>query len=104
VILELIAAHCLADYPLQGDFMARGKNPVAPLPDVPWWLILASHAAIHAGAVALFAPGFCAGIEFVSHFAIDYAKCRGWLGSGERGFIVDQAAHVAFKLFYVAVA
>lgn len=33
----LVAGHALADYPLQGDFLARAKNRAAPIPGVPWF-------------------------------------------------------------------
>ena len=32
----LLAAHALADYPLQGDFLSKAKNRFAPLIGVPW--------------------------------------------------------------------
>ena len=49
----LLAAHALCDYPLQGDFLAKAKNPAQPIPGVPWWCAMAAHCAIHAGAVLL---------------------------------------------------
>ena len=30
--IALIAGHCLADYPLQGDFLSKAKNRTAPFP------------------------------------------------------------------------
>lgn len=47
----LLIAHAVADYPLQGDFLAKAKNRFAPIPGVPWFQALGAHAAIHAGAV-----------------------------------------------------
>lgn len=29
-------AHFLFDFPLQGDFLSRAKNPLSPLPGVSW--------------------------------------------------------------------
>ncbi len=101
MFFQLIALHCLADYSLQNDFVAKAKNPSAPLPGVPWWLILAVHSAIHAGTVSLVAPPWCVATEFVSHFVIDYGKCKGWFGSGQKAFIIDQGLHVGFKAVYV---
>jgi hypothetical protein len=81
--------------------MARGKSTAAPIPGVPWWLILASHAAIHAGAVGLILPVQYALFEGLAHAATDHAKCKGWLGKGELSFVLDQAIHVALKVAYV---
>ena len=89
----LIVGHAVADYPLQGDFLARGKNHRQPLPGVPWWQCLVWHAAMHAGAVALATGSVALGCaEFVVHCAIDYGKC-----DGRYGFNADQALHVACK-------
>lgn len=99
-MLQLLALHALCDYPLQGDFMARAKNRHSSLPGVPWWIVLASHAAIHAGAVSLVAPLWCACLEFSAHMFIDFAKNEGWFGKGETAFIWDQAGHVLCKLNY----
>lgn len=53
ILFWMIVGHAVADYPLQGDFLAKGKNHKQPLPGVPWWICLLAHAMIHAGAVAL---------------------------------------------------
>ena len=95
----LLAAHALCDYPLQGDFLAKAKNPAQPMTGVPWWCAMAAHCAIHAGAVLLVTASLIAAFfEFVAHWMIDVAKCRGGIS-----FATDQAAHVALKLGYVAV-
>lgn len=119
----LLVGHVIADYPLQGDFLARGKNVSAPIPGVPWRTILASHALIHAGFVwavmAAFVAlaglplknaitfGMCIGaVEFVLHGAIDHLKCSGRLGEGEGedAFNRDQLVHACCKAGYVAGA
>lgn len=51
LFLGMVVAHAVCDYPLQGDFLARAKNPTAPIPGVPWWWAMGAHAAIHAGGV-----------------------------------------------------
>jgi hypothetical protein len=111
LLLQLLALHALCDYPLQGDFMARAKNHRNPVPGVPWFMVLVSHALIHAGAVSLVLPWQFAVTEFFAHFCIDYAKNQGWLGPGplidphgEVGFRGDQVLHVACKVFYWALA
>ena len=100
-LLLLLAAHCLCDYPLQGDFLARGKNAFAPLPGVPWYQCMFAHAMIHAGAVALITGKWYLGAaEFIVHFAIDHMKCRGDFGPGARAFNFDQLLHIGFKVLW----
>src|SRR5258706_8225065 len=94
ILFLMLAAHGLCDYPLQGDFLARGKNHTAPLPGVPWYQCLAWHAMIHAGAVALITGSVWLGfLEFCCHVGIDHAKCRGAFGLN-----MDQALHVICKI------
>lgn len=95
----MLCAHCLADYPLQGDFLAKGKNPVAPLPGVPWPTIMAAHALIHAGFVTLITGSMALGfVEAWAHAIIDYNKCKGRLS-----FNTDQILHVACKAVYALI-
>jgi len=96
----LVAAHALCDYPLQGDFLAKAKNRAAPIPGVPWYQALASHAIIHGGAVALITGMPILGVcEAIAHAFIDDAKC-----TGKIGFNADQALHVACKLIWAFIA
>lgn len=100
MLILLIAGHALADYPLQGDFLAKAKNRAAPIPGIPWWQALAAHAAIHAGFVALITGLWWLAIpEFVIHWITDDAKCRGRLS-----FNTDQAIHIACKLAWWLIA
>lgn len=96
VAIALVAGHALADYPLQGDFLARAKNRTMPFPGVPWWQALAAHCSIH-GAFVAFITGqawlFVA--EFYLHWVTDDAKCRGKLS-----FNQDQAIHIACKVWW----
>lgn len=101
VFALLLIWHALADYPLQGDFLARAKNRFAPIPGVPWQWPLASHAAIHAGGVWVITDnGWLALLQFASHALIDDLKCEaGKRYEGRRmatfAFHCDQIAHVA---------
>jgi hypothetical protein len=89
----LVVAHALCDYPLQGDFLARAKSPVSPLPGIPWQWAMGAHSAIHAGAVWLVTSSWlCAALEFVAHFTIDVLKCCGSIG-----FSSDQWLHLGCK-------
>lgn len=101
VLFLLIVVHALADYPLQGDFLAAAKNRLAPIPGVPWWQALTAHAAIHSGGVYIVTGSLLfAGIELAAHWLIDNAKC-----SGRLTFNADQLLHVACKVVYaVAIA
>ena len=92
--LWLIVGHAVCDYPLQGDFLARGKNHKAPLPGVPWYQCLFAHAAIQGGAVALATGSTALGVaEFVTYALIHYGKC-----DGRFGFNTDQLLHLACTL------
>ena len=101
LFLTLLAGHFLADYPLQGDFLGRGKNrhvnlSSAPMGGVYWWHCMTAHAAIHAGTVALITGSWWLGsAEFVVHWVIDYMKCEGWTEING-----DQALHICCKIAY----
>lgn len=89
----LLAAHCLADFPLQGDFLAKVKDPTRNLPEI-WIPALFSHSMIHAGMVFLI-TGYLslALVQLFTHFAIDYGKCRNWFGESLKSFVIDQLLH-----------
>lgn len=100
MFFALLVAHMLADYPLQGDFLAKAKNRTAPIPGVPWEQAMVAHCAIHGGAVGLITGHWWLGVaEAVIHFVTDDAKCRGKIS-----FNVDQAIHIHCKLIWVIVA
>jgi len=99
IIFFLLAAHALCDYPLQGDFLARGKNHKAPITGVPWWQCLAAHSMIHGGAVAALTGMWWMGAaEAALHAVIDYGKC-----DGRYGFNADQAFHILCKALWAAI-
>lgn len=90
----LIAAHFVADYPLQGDFLAKAK---ANGPLRVWHLF--GHSAIHGGAVLLITGSLLlALLETAAHMAIDEAKVR-----GRTTFAQDQALHMACKVAWAAL-
>lgn len=37
ILALLIFAHAVADYPLQGEFLAKAKNRMMPIPGFPFW-------------------------------------------------------------------
>lgn len=105
LFLALLVGHALADYPLQGDFLAKAKNRANPIPGVPWIHGLLPHAAIHGGFVGAITGSVWLGLaEFVVHCLIDDAKCTGKFGSDPaRAFNIDQALHVACKVVWVGI-
>ena len=100
ILFKLIVGHALADFPLQGDYLAKSKNPYAPLPGTPWWIALAAHSLIHGGMVCAITGSLWLGLaETILHGAIDVAKC-----SGRISYTTDQAAHVACKVVWSVLA
>lgn len=102
----LLVGHSLADFPQQGDYLAKLKNRFNPLPGQGWYHGLLNHACIHGGFVGVIvglmtgsqAAGLALGVaEFLVHCLIDDTKCRGKLSYDQ-----DQALHVACKMLWVA--
>jgi hypothetical protein len=101
VLAWLFIGHALADYPLQGAWLAKAKNPSMTLPggERIWVMAMLSHTAIHAGAVRLVTGSWLlAGLEFVAHTWIDYLKCRVWISYNQ-----DQLAHVFCKIVWACL-
>jgi hypothetical protein len=100
--------HALGDFPLQGDFLARGKNRHLPSPILAdgdrspkrvWLYCLTYHAIIHAGLVWIITGSVVVGvIELVVHWFIDAMKSENAFG-----FEADQWLHIATKAVYVAL-
>lgn len=98
-LFYMLVAHALCDFPLQGDYLARGKNHRSPIPGSPWPILLIAHALIHGGAVALLTGSLALGLaETAVHTVIDYAKCDGCIG-----YTTDQALHVLCKVVWLLV-
>ena len=99
-LFAMIGAHALADYPLQGDFLAKAKNRTAPIPGVPWYQALGAHAVIHGAAVAVITRSPALGLaETAIHAVTDDLKCRGKLS-----FNQDQAIHLACKVLWATLS
>lgn len=100
LLIALLTAHALADYPLQGDFLSKAKNRTAPIPGVPWQQALGAHVVIQAGLVALITGIWWLFVaEAVIHWLTDDAKCRGRIS-----FNIDQAVHVACRFAWWGIA
>lgn len=95
-IFLLLAAHYVADFGLQNDFIAKFKVPNS----APFWLhVLFAHCMIQGLGSYLATGSVVVGIaEVIAHFAIDYAKGKGWLT-----FNQDQACHIVCKLCWYGV-
>jgi hypothetical protein len=98
----LLVGHALADYPLQGDYLAVGKDrhSALNLQVRVWPHCLLSHAIIHGGGVALVTGSVLLGVfEIAIHAAIDFGKCEKWYG-----YHTDQVLHVICKVAWAIFA
>ena len=104
VFFALVIGHAVADFPLQGEYLALGKNrryltrlkdPNRP-PEM-WVFCMGAHCLIHAGTVWVITGSSLLGVvELGVHWALDQAKCE-----GKTSFAADQWAHVGCKGLYV---
>lgn len=107
MLFWLVAGHAVADYALQSDFIAKGKNRHTPTTAPPgqkwqpvWPLVLSAHGLIHGVAVALATGIWWLGLlETVAHCLIDFGKCE-----SRYGIYTDQAAHIACKVVWLFIA
>ena len=96
MLFLLVAGHALADYPLQGDFLAQAKNRNTPIGKMFWPHGLLAHSMIHGGFVAVLTGSVALGAaEAVIHAATDWLKCEGRISLN-----VDQFVHIACKLVW----
>ena len=113
--LVLWFLHALADFSLQSDAMAQGKNFkqeainynkwVDGLGRDPklfkkcwfWWL--SAHALIQGGLLWIFFNNYWLfAIEAVSHFTLDLTKCAEKTNPHQ-----DQAAHIGLRVVYTII-
>ena len=93
----LVFAHVLADFPLQGEYLATQKVRSQANSDSEWIVALSAHAIIHAGVVWLATGSLLLGmVELVLHGLIDFGK-----GERKFGFLTDQLLHILCKVGYV---
>jgi hypothetical protein len=108
LFFAMVIGHALGDYPLQGSFLATGKNrhvtsatffgggEISPF---LWVHSLTAHSLIQAGMVWIVTgSGALALAEFILHWIIDFVRCEKWIG-----FSLDQALHLSCKLIYAIV-
>lgn len=97
VFFWIVFAHFLADFPLQGEYLAREKCSN--------YLLLFAHCMIYTGVLAaamvylqvLVPWKIC--LLFVTHLSMDQIKCK--LFPSSWGLWVDQAYHILFAILVV---
>ena len=93
MLAELVMGHAVADFALQSEAMAKGKNWRTPYA-IPWPYWLTAHALIHGAAVTVVTGSVTLGLcETAAHWLIDLGKC-----SNKYGIHIDQALHLACKV------
>jgi hypothetical protein len=94
-----VVMHALADFPLQGDYLARQKSRKTATSHGECAVALIAHCVIQAGGVWLVSgsPALAAA-ELILHGLIDWGK-----GEGKYGVVTDQLLHVGCKLAYVLI-
>ncbi|MEY4760670.1 MAG: hypothetical protein RLZZ200_526 [Pseudomonadota bacterium] len=106
LFILLLLWHFLADFPLQGDFLAANKNPYPPVNrnqvrdlEAIWPWCMGAHCAIHAGGVYVITGWWVLFVaELVAHAAIDCAKCSGRITFGQ-----DQVLHLGCKVLWIVL-
>ena len=106
ILIVMLFLHALADFALQSDAMAKGKNRhikgSAPpgqklMPCWYWWL--SAHALIQGGLIIVtFGVWWLGLIEIISHFIIDFLKCDNVTNPNQ-----DQACHLSLRIIYAIV-
>lgn len=94
-----VVVHALADFPLQGDYIAKQKSRSQADSFSVWVIALAAHSVIHAGGVWLVSGSLAFGmVELAAHALIDGCK-----GEGRFGIVADQLLHLACKAVYAVL-
>jgi len=104
----LFAGHFLADFPLQGEHIAKTKNwhyvpdyiPEGQTPTPIWFYSLTAHAMIHGLMVYLITGSMeLTLLQVLSHWGIDFLKCENIINPH-----VDQVLHyLALLLLWLSL-
>lgn len=98
LLFLLVAAHALADYPLQGPFLSEAKNRNTAIGKAFWPHALFAHAMIHGGLVLLITGSiYLAAAEVCIHAGTDWLKCENRISLN-----ADQAVHIGCKVVWAA--
>jgi hypothetical protein len=96
ILFLLMSGHALADFSLQTDFIANGKNRHSELGKGHWFYCLTGHSFIHGGIVYLITGSLGLGIaETIVHWIIDFLKC-----DNRFSFRTDQFLHIFCKILW----
>lgn len=100
LVFLLTSWHFIADYPLQSDFIAAGKNRHTEIGKQFWVWVLPAHSFIHGFGVMLITGNVWLGImESVVHFIVDLMKCDNRITLHQ-----DQCLHLFSKLCILIIA
>lgn len=89
--------HFVCDYPLQGDFLAKGKTIQSGFGPMRYYHLLA-HCWIQAGGVFLVTGSLVlATAELIAHFIIDELKNR-----NITNYEQDQLYHIFCKVWWIS--
>jgi len=97
----LLMGHALADFALQSDVMAKGKNRHydPALYEVSWLYWMTAHSLVHGLCVAVITRNIWLGLgETVFHWYLDFLKCEKITGIHS-----DQLYHVLCKVMWVVI-
>jgi len=93
LFFKLLVGHALADFALQPEAMAKGKNRQSI--GWPYWLL--SHSLIAGGIVYYITQNIWLGIaETILHCVIDFMKCENVTNPH-----IDQLLHLVCRLCYL---
>jgi hypothetical protein len=96
IFAAFVVMHALADFPLQGDYIARQKNRRSADSFSVWVIALSAHCVIHAGGVWIISGSIVYALaELILHGLIDVGK-----GEGKFGLVTDQLLHLGCKVVY----
>lgn len=99
LLFWLLVGHALGDYPIQGDFLAQGKNRNTAIGKNVWPWCLSAHCFIHAGFVAFITGSIWLGVaEGICHAITDWLKCENKIS-----FNTDQFIHIACKIVWAVI-
>lgn len=96
LFFAMAVVHAIADFPLQGAWLAQHKSRHNANNRSEWMVALCAHSLIHAGGVWLITGSMLfGGIELVLHSAIDMTKCEKRIN-----LLTDQSLHLLCKAGY----
>ena len=105
IFVHLLLGHCLADYPLQGDFLAniKGKNTFLLMIHSAIWACIIWSILNYHGLASTFVEFF---VLFIWHMVIDKWKCSrpDKTKALTTDLYIDQAAHatqILVSVFFI---